>query len=593
MLPHEPIRNHIDVIVVVHGIGRPKPYETLQRFLMYCGEWSGFEGSRRPRYIAYESLGSLAGRFENGEPWFTSSDAPGYGFAEVHWADLMKGEDDPRALNILKWASHTGHVLKALESRKVGDGSGGSPLPTDIFARVVGDVVLTAQISRSLMSYARIEVDGLVDSVQHFVASYQVFTGSEPTRNDIVERCAETLDRIAVRAHELNANENGEEIRVHVVAHSLGSVIALLALMEVARRPGGSDRLGCLRSFCTLGSPLDLFVALHGELFDFESLAKVRRANGHRVDWVNYVEAADPVASSLVHVSKKLEEHDCTLFHDLNEHTYSHTLVPGGAHVAYWTDGRLWKSYWAHCIAGVATTTSWLRNRFGSWSSLMIACVAATMCFIAAWCCVAWAENYKLLYVSTSPGDQARADVAKFVGASLDVHMLPGKTFLALVVSLAVLIMGQVMCGSMLRAVSRFRWWHILAILVLTTSSWRFLEVHLTSKLNDSLLPVLFVCGAAVMSVVQVIGDRWLCWGRVVSFVCLFVVAVTINGIAVFNQSNDVPNIRSTALTGIALTGLIMLFWWFATLWMRLFIVWMEYVIGRRHIDVLAQRFQV
>ncbi len=144
------------------------------------------------------------------------------------------------------------------------------------------------------------------------IVQYEFLSPTERVR--IQQRLRDALDWAAAHAD-----------RTHVVAHSLGSVIAFDALHSwEGERPASTPAQVALLT--TMGSPLlkRVFAGHRGRPVN-------RPANVGT--WINYYSPTDPIAAPLDSV-----------YSDVTDHGIRTSVLPLTAHSAYWTHQDVWSS---------------------------------------------------------------------------------------------------------------------------------------------------------------------------------------------------------------------------------------------------------
>lgn len=162
---------------------------------------------------------------------------------------------------------------------------------------------------------------------------------------------------------------------IYIVAHSEGTVISLLALLQALsdmripdpdnlQQSEGGAWVACVRGLMTIGSPIDKHIALWPGLWreyafkttvdkwvevqsSLPNAAPVRLPQ--QIKWRNYFDYGDPVGFRLDEARRTLEqEMGCGVFEfetDLHDHGFSRYWFPGKAHVDYWKDSDLFRHF--------------------------------------------------------------------------------------------------------------------------------------------------------------------------------------------------------------------------------------------------------
>ena len=301
-----------------------------------------------------------------------------YAFAEFHWADIARTlEDDGHRL---EEATHWARSVVERLGQRHGPSTGLGPEQFHLAGYVIEEIAETLALIQKvamagqLFKLSKKDVDTVL--TQYLCDVQQV--------GDYQRQREKIRDRFFNRMEWLHRTYPNAEI--HLVAHSEGTAVTLFGLLtalcqagrnEVAemRKPKASPQAGPsteydlsrldpsqkvpkmpnwawlekLRSFSTMGSPIDKHLHLWPEMWrTFEKnagwlpLAQVIR-------WRNYYDYADPVGYELDSAQFKLAEWGCEAF-DFNvtkhDHGYRRYPLPGQAHLDYFTDDDLF----AHII---------------------------------------------------------------------------------------------------------------------------------------------------------------------------------------------------------------------------------------------------
>jgi hypothetical protein len=146
--------------------------------------------------------------------------------------------------------------------------------------------------------------------------------------------------------------ENAEEI--YIVAHSEGTVVALLGLLTAMCSPG-NPWIAKVRGLMTIGSPIDKHLNLWPELFaDFKGVCS---PPSQPIEWHNYYDYGDPVGFELEDARKRFTDglwKDAFRFPACNDHGFARYSLPGKAHNDYWQDAGVF----GHFIRNVVEKAS-------------------------------------------------------------------------------------------------------------------------------------------------------------------------------------------------------------------------------------------
>jgi|GEM_PF-3452352 len=301
-------------------------------------------------------------------PVKTCAGLENYAFAEVHWADIARTLENNghRLEEATHWARS---VVERLGQRHGTD----TDLGPEQF-HLAGFVV--EQIAETLALLQKIALAGQlfklskkdVDTVlTQYLCDVEQVGDYQRQREKIRDRFFNRLEWL---------HQAYPDAEIHLVAHSEGTVVSLFSLLtaisEAGRaearmlRTAGAPRESCdpgngnrreltfewvkkVRSFSTMGSPIDKHLHLWPEMWrTFETAAGWIRLE-KPIRWRNYYDYADPVGYELDSAQYKLAEWQCLAFDFVvskHDHGYRRYPLPGQAHLGYFTDDALF----AHII---------------------------------------------------------------------------------------------------------------------------------------------------------------------------------------------------------------------------------------------------
>ncbi len=328
----------VDVVVVVHGIGDQTFGESLQEVIHRILGAAGL-----PEGV---SLGELRTRLHEGQGWASFSCLPGFGFAEAYWADVGRRSE----FHVLE---ETVHWTRTVSARVAWLARGaGNPL-------VSSRARQAARIALEDLAFALAQVRGinrilrtmgtgsrrLDQLLARYLGDVQLLTEYGDAREEILGRLDACLESVH---HKAARQDDGHEVRIHIAAHSQGSVVALLGLLRGRAR--GAPWAACVRSLLTFGSPIDVFLMLWPELWD-----GLRRCGDSAMDdappirWINARDEADPVGLRIQRARSFVARTAPGLFETGApiEWNYARSPWPGWAHLSYWKDEALFARWLA------------------------------------------------------------------------------------------------------------------------------------------------------------------------------------------------------------------------------------------------------
>lgn len=308
-------------------------------------------------------------------------------FGEVYWADIPRG---PVAHGYTleeakKWACA---VVERLRTHDLQAGSFYQPRFHCQFARTV-----ISQLAEGIGVLGRLcflgEKAGLIsfhldELLINYLGDVQVFTEFQNYRRQILDTFHALMQGIHQRY------PNGE---IYVIAHSEGSVIAFLAMLEAIRgrksgvghaagQPLDAPWANSFRGLMTIGSPIGKHQLLWPWLWDhLDGLPALPPLPGGEpaparptIRWCNYYDYGDPVGFNLQNARNWLLSNGWHSIFDfgagnVGDIGFTRYPFPGKAHTDYWNDERVFAHFlgtvvWPQTVAGAPQHPS---THWGSW----------------------------------------------------------------------------------------------------------------------------------------------------------------------------------------------------------------------------------
>ena len=328
------------LVVAVHGVGDQYRKATLQsvvkQFCRACGE----------------STGIPLGAFHNDHPTYSFDKAQregtklsSFAFAEVYWAETpQKVVKDQHTLEGAKaWAETlVERVRMRAGGRMVNSGpvctEADSALATQILREMIETVAVTERLCY-LADKAGLFTFDLRRVLDDYLGDVQVVAEFADKRGEILETFRKTMETAYAQCE--------SKAPVVVVAHSEGTVVTLLGLLQAFRQQKVPAWAMNVRGLMTIGSPIDKHLYFWPELFDGPPPTTVPKP-GEKIAWHNYYDFGDPIGFKLdtarERINKSSPPHGAHAWSEVfdfpcdNDHGFSRYIFPGKAHVDYWTD---------------------------------------------------------------------------------------------------------------------------------------------------------------------------------------------------------------------------------------------------------------
>ncbi len=280
-----------------------------------------------------------------------------YAFAEVYWADIPR-EIDVKGYRLEESTKWAGSVVERLCQRHdvARDFVGGPQLGATVLEEIAGSL----QIIERLLSLA--QAAGFMKL--NLPAILSAYLGDVQQVADNRFQREAILLRFFSRMRDLVKPENlAPDADIHIIAHSEGTVVAFLGLLYALREETADEDVykgldfewvKRVRSFSTLGSPIDKHLILWPEMWYRLSKPTTWRALDKRIRWRNYYDLADPVGFELDTARLQLEAWQCGAFEFTkdDDHGFRRYPLPGAAHVDYFGDVELFSHVIADAVKG-------------------------------------------------------------------------------------------------------------------------------------------------------------------------------------------------------------------------------------------------
>jgi hypothetical protein len=335
------------IVVAIHGIGdqyRNATVQSVVNIFSRCFEQAvavplgGFyapDGKIEAFHL--RSLPDVKGQRED------------IGFVEVYWADIPR-RVQRRGYTIEEtkaWARTVVQRVRARYSDDLVDPTRGQRKllrPRDYLsaAATIEEMIDAIKVMGNLLFLAekaglyKFDLDDLLTS---FVGDVQIVADFANYR----ERILRQFRRILSEVHKRNP-----DVPIYIVAHSEGTVVALLALLQAfsipppgTKSPENQEQRSWVRNvrgLMTIGSPIDKHIALWPDMWDpvqNPNTTWIPPKDDQRIAWRNYYDYADPVGFDLDTARAWLEKHGWEGFFQFepdHDFGFSRYFLPAKAH---------------------------------------------------------------------------------------------------------------------------------------------------------------------------------------------------------------------------------------------------------------------
>ena len=374
-----PTKPNPKVIVAVHGVGDQVMSETVQkvinRFCRYHGETMGvplgkiknlsvqknpYERKRDSEQT--NSSDCLCKPFKMSDLGY-DGELGKLSFVEVHWADLARAVAENRFL-LEEPKSWSKTIVERLPKRYK---KPRNSLPKNrglrLLLREMLETLRTLENLFKVAALAGLFKFDLGVVLNSYLGDVQIVTEFDDVRYKILGRFKNIMENLP------------DNYDIYIVAHSEGTVVTLLSLLEEMSSPEANGWLDQVRGLMTIGSPLDKHLLLWRELFEPEGKPLTQEWKPSRqIEWRNYYDNGDPIGFELEGLRRWMYENKWTAFNfkgteDLNETEeniasksvygrcrdqvkkklappihdfgFSRYYFPGKAHNDYWGDNQV------------------------------------------------------------------------------------------------------------------------------------------------------------------------------------------------------------------------------------------------------------
>jgi hypothetical protein len=332
------------IVVAIHGIGDQYRFATERSVINIFGRC--FDQAVAVPLGGFYGVDSTVQAFRLKAPPEINPEIADMGFVEVYWADIPR-RVQRRGYTIEETKAWARTVVERVRARYAEDladllkkedyASAAAVIEAMIDAiGVLGNLFFLAEKA----GLFKFDFDNLLTA---YVGDVQIVADFANYR----ERICQHFDNILEQVH-----DNNEDADIYIVAHSEGTVIALMVLLRAlcARTrnlpaPGPPPSwIQKVRGLMTIGSPIDKHLALWIEMWDPVETPDADRApkdKENRIAWRNYYDYGDPVGFSLDTARDWFQDHGWHKFFEFeNKHDFgsSRYFLPGKAHNDYWND---------------------------------------------------------------------------------------------------------------------------------------------------------------------------------------------------------------------------------------------------------------
>lgn len=347
------------LVIAIHGIGDQYRQATIQSVVTRFGYHFDFPAAV-PLGSFYATPGKISA-FTLKSPPIAPPDLAGIGFVEAYWADIPR-RIQRRGYTIEESKAWARTIVERVRARYGPEVEGEFRFRRENFqlaAAVIEEMIDTIAVLGNLLFLAekagilKFDLDQLLTS---YLGDVQVVADFANYRSRIVAQFGDVLGPV----FNALAQEGEPGPEIYIVAHSEGTVIAFMALLQAMCAPPTNAELPAppprpawierVRGFMTIGSPIDKHIVLWPGIWDAVENPGRGPAAGP-IRWRNYYDYGDPVGFELETTRQWLRdpEHNWDAIGAFefrgrldgvpqDDFGFSRYPLPGAAHVGYWSD---------------------------------------------------------------------------------------------------------------------------------------------------------------------------------------------------------------------------------------------------------------
>lgn len=345
------------LVVAIHGIGDQYRQATIQSVVTRFGHHFDYPATV-PLGSFYSVPGQISAfRLKALPP--DQTELASIGFVEAYWADIPRRvQRQGYTIQESKaWARTIVERVRARYGREVQRTFGFKREDFRSASMVLEEMIDTIAVLGNLLFLAekagilKFDLDTMLTA---YLGDVQIVADFANYRARILAQFNEVLGPV------YDALKKQKEVpEIYIIAHSEGTVVAFMALLQAMCAPTPGEEpppprpswIDQVRGFMTIGSPIDKHLILWPDMWNAVQTPGPARPPKHAIRWRNYYDYGDPVGFELDTTRAWLGDpaHDWTAIHAFefqgpengvaqNDFGFSRYFLPGAAHNDYWTD---------------------------------------------------------------------------------------------------------------------------------------------------------------------------------------------------------------------------------------------------------------
>src|SRR4051812_39439410 len=302
------------LVIAIHGIGDQYRHATIRSVVTRFGRYFGYPATV-PLGSFYAADGSISA-FRLQAPPEIPSGLSETGFAEVYWADIPRAiQKEGYTIEEAKaWARTIVERVNARYGPELKEGLAFRPNDYRDAANILEEMIETIQIIGNLFfllekaGLPKFELDDLLTS---YLGDVQVVADFASYRLKILQQFRDVVDALWK-----GLRDQTPKPEIYIVAHSEGTVIAFMALLQAMclptpgepKPPPRPEWIDHVRGFMTTGSPIDKHLILWPNIWrafrtpgapDGSIATAANPPIARPIRWRNYYDYGDPVGFDL------------------------------------------------------------------------------------------------------------------------------------------------------------------------------------------------------------------------------------------------------------------------------------------------------
>lgn len=331
------------IVIAIHGIGDQYQNATVRSVVSIFGRC--FEQATAVPLGGFYTADGTIQTFRLTAPPKVKFPMSDIGFVEAYWADIPR-RVQRRGYTIegtKAWARTVVERVQAQYEDELNQRLALNPADYLSAIAVLEEMIDAIGVLGNLFflaekaGFAKFELDNMLTA---FVGDVQIVADFANYRDRIRRQVWNILEKVY---------ENNKQAELYLVAHSEGTVVALVAILKALCKPGSDpaapanrpDWIEQVRGLMTIGSPIDKHLILWRKMWDDLKTPDIEKLLPKPIRWRNYYDYADPVGFNLDTARDWLRDHRWDKFFEFeNRHDFGFAryFLPGKAHNDYWND---------------------------------------------------------------------------------------------------------------------------------------------------------------------------------------------------------------------------------------------------------------